>query len=295
MKSEPLENFSKKKYRNGPKTLSSKSKVYTKGRKLGSGSYGSVYTYQTKDRKYQVIVKVFNEAYKAESDCRSTHQLVTPSCMKSSYNHVLEQRCLGNILVMKPMDGDLVDFADDGGFRGRFDTVQDCIRQLASGLGCISRSTGWYTDVKPANILWKRRGAGTYFCLGDLDFCTEGESAVTTYSPPEGGGRRSCTEPGSVFGLGLLIMWIVHKYDTAHRNPYRSHWKKKVRRGSVSSGALARLKEKTCEGYQATIWGYSNMSPEWRMVIESMVGLEMTQRPSVKEVVDAFNRFPATA
>ena len=285
MESEDLEDFTEV-VRSGkgtkPRLIKSKKNVYEKPKELGKGGYGKVYKYFSRKTDHTVIVKVFNTVKKTKTDCISTGKLLSPRCMKSKRNHVLEQRCLGDILLMKEMDGDLIDFFHD---RGEFATpglAETCIKQLASGLACVEKSKGWYTDVKPENILWKVERSAPYFCLGDLDFCRDHAKALTTYSPPEGGGR-ACSEGGSVWGFGLLVMWIMHQVNPKkHADPYELHWTHAKTQG-LTDDEYKDLKKSVIRKYKRIIDGF-RLTKKSKDLVKRMVDYRNASRPSIKEI-----------
>lgn len=256
-----------------PLRIISKRRVYDSPIVLGSGNYGSVYKYFARDTGQAVVVKVFRNLVNADTDCVSTGQLVSPKCMTNPRNNVLDQRCLDNILIMKEMDGDLIDFFEESVATMR--VAISCINQLASGLACVEQARGWYTDVKPENILWKREKRCPYFCLGDLDFCKPNR-AITTFAPPEGH-HNACSEGGSIFGFGLLVMWIMHTVNPdRHPDPYPLHWKHHQKSHVTTSKSIIRK-------YKVIINGYP-LTKKSRLLLQRMVDFRPRMRPGIKEI-----------
>ena len=292
MHTEDLDDFTHVEYPESPDKggkpvyIHSRDRFYTYSRRLGNGNYGDVYKYASQDG-YSVVVKVFKAQREVDKDCNDTSDLVTAACMRGGSNHVLDQRCVGGVLVMESMDGDLHAFAKKHPRFATLETAIDCIQQLAYGLDCIHTSGEWYTDIKPENILWKMTPEGPYFCWGDLEFCQQGGKVVITHSPPEG---RSCSEHCAVFGFGMLTMWIMHKFhsETLHDHPYKTNWRKHPMFNQAGTKEMHEIKHDVIKGYKRGIDAYP-LARQTKRMLRRMVDVLPERRPGIKEVKTAMH------
>lgn len=269
-------------------------RVYTKERKLGSGSYGKVMLYVSDDNKYEVVVKLLK---KHIDDCLNTGEYI--KCLVSSTNHVIEQRCVGSgVLVMHRMDGTLA----DSGALPDLASAHRCVAELVRGIMCVSR--GWYTDIKPKNTLWQRRWRWNtlksgvkakqyynYYCLGDLDVCEPkyDNTSITTYAPPERytvRPRDECAESNTVFGMGLLIVYIYSRV-LKKRNPYHYHYGKEYGMSRQRAIKYSYKKWKTLVSDLSAALGRKNT--KWQVFILRMIAKKSTKRPSLEEVSKFFS------
>lgn len=268
-------------------------RVYTKERKLGSGTYGKVMLYVSEDNKYEVVVKLLK---KHVEDCLDTSEYI--KCMVSRTNHVIEQRCVGSgVLVMHRMDGIL----SDSEALPNLASAHRCVEELVRGIMCVTR--GWYTDIKPKNTLWQRRsrwrtlksGVKTklyynYYCLGDLDSCEPNfeTSATTTYAPPERytlRPRDDCAESNTVFGMGLLIVYIYSRV-LKMRNPYSYHYGKEYGMSRRRAIKYSYKKWKTLVSAMSTKLG--KKTTKWQDFILRMIAKKPSKRPSLEQVSKYF-------
>uniref|UniRef100_A0A6C0KAP2 Protein kinase domain-containing protein n=1 Tax=viral metagenome TaxID=1070528 RepID=A0A6C0KAP2_9ZZZZ len=267
-------------------------RIYTKEKKLGSGTYGKVMLYVSADNKYEVVVKLLK---KHVEDCLDTGEYI--KCLVSSTNHVIEQRCVGSgVLVMHRMDGTLA----DSEALSDLASAHRCVAELVRGIMCVTR--GWYTDIKPKNTLWQRRWRWTlksgvktkqyynYYCLGDLDVCEPGleSTAVTTYAPPERYTRKprdDCTESNAVFGMGLLIIYIYSRVLKI-RNPYHYHFGKEY--GMSRRRAIKRAYNKWETIIRDISPRLGRKTIKWQKFVLRMIAKKTTKRPSMIEVSDFF-------
>lgn len=140
--------------------------VMYKGKRLkleliGSGTYGKVYAARSKDGTIELAIKYLTHEGEAEVE-EKAFRLIEKNGM---CNVVRGMGTNENAIIMPKMDGDLRSLIA----KLHPTTVVEVCKSLAQTLHCLLVNNIMYTDIKPANTLYKCTGKGTFdILLGDV-------------------------------------------------------------------------------------------------------------------------------
>jgi len=130
---------------------------FIKSKTLGKGAYGVVIEYKNKTGK-SLVAKIGD----VESDLKVIKKLEQSG--KKCNQSIVPYETVGKntLFIMEKLDGDLMDL------RGT-SNIESIINQIARTLKCLADLGIYYTDIKSANLLYKKRENNEPFVvLGDL-------------------------------------------------------------------------------------------------------------------------------
>ena len=150
-------------------------------KRIGQGSYGDVYAATSDDKTIELAIKKFGNREEANMEKAAFKLLGKKMCK------VIEGISFDSIIAMQRMDGDLHSLIQ----KLHVTTVVEICKLLSKTLYCLLKHNIMYTDLKPANILYKCTGESMFDILlgdvGDVFFLEKGKQYdyyVSTFPYP---------------------------------------------------------------------------------------------------------------
>ena len=200
---------------------------YTVGRRLGGGGMGVVHEAMDESLERKVALKVIAPALAQDPDFRArfTREAQAQASLDSPhvvhvYGHGEDQGRLWLASQVVP-DGDLRTMLDEYGAPPRA-TAIDVMRQVAAGLATAHLAGLVHRDIKPGNVLLRRRdGGGFQAYLADFGIArrVDGEATRTGTGATVGTPRYMAPElhtgdPGvasDLYSLGCLLWAALNR------------------------------------------------------------------------------------
>lgn len=264
---------------------------YDLGKKVGSGTFGSVYVAYVKKTDEKVAIKKFksestfdNEVHALQINCKDIIQILTYFSDKYT-----------NYIVLEYMDGDLSNFRP-------LPMSENHLINLAKS---ITRATAYihthnlaHMDIKRGNILFKRNDLDVVFKICDLGFVCETEfrqckGGTTKNLSPEiaqlfyDGYHHISTQKGQkcdVWTIGIVLFRAIgssHLFNTTNIHSDTESKRDKLLKAVMSltqDFIDKKINNKTI-----------NYSPVIDNIIKACLTIDPDKRPSIHQLMSFFD------
>jgi serine/threonine protein kinase/tetratricopeptide (TPR) repeat protein len=188
-------------------------------RRLGSGSFGTVYEVFDNQRRAKLALKVLNRPqpdslYRFKQEFRSLSQL--------KHEHLVELYELiadGErwFFTMELVDGvDFFDFVRPNERTYDIQRLRDALRQLIMGVQALHRSNHIHRDLKPANVLVTKNGRVVVLDFGLIRHLSPERSALPAsfvgtpaYMSPEQALGRPLNPSSDWYSVGVMLFEVL--------------------------------------------------------------------------------------
>jgi serine/threonine protein kinase len=262
---------------------------FTKGDRIGSGSFGHVFKARRKSDNHEVALKfIFANS---PSDLEHVNQEIS---ILYSQNHQTLLKCLGYVPFDKDVDNSpviVLEFAERGSLKQYIESEHDgkvdpkwtltrkhlILYSVALGLSISHKQGIIHRDIKPENILLDRMfepKIGDFGCACHLDRSKSLTTAVGTarFMAPEVMDSGDYGTPADVYSFGMLAYVLLTGLQ-----PF------------PDVTAFLALARKVQSGERPSI--PSNTPKLYRELIEACWDPNPAQRPAMRHVVAMFSSF----
>jgi len=201
---------------------------FVKIKTLGKGSFGTVSLFRTIWTRWEIAVKLPNKPRGLDADIKILQKLIKHKICPSSYIPSIPiVKPLFKMIIMPPARDSLKKLykeVDNGVFSKEqlAKAVAAAIWQTTRDVRCLLKHKIVFTDLKPANVLFRLQPVGEdsvrmVVQLGDLGSISSlGQRGVCTYRPE----RAYCksksvlsSQEGLVFLLGVFTVQMLSQVD----------------------------------------------------------------------------------